>query len=45
MRDRQAGIIQESYGIASEATEKQVAEWEKRQKDLSTPRECLWRGG
>lgn len=32
-RDRLAGRIQETYGITKEATEKQIAAWQSRQKD------------
>jgi uncharacterized protein YjbJ (UPF0337 family) len=28
------GKIQETYGITKEATEKQVSEWQSRQKEL-----------
>ena len=32
-RDQLAGKIQESYGISKDEAEKQIAEWEKEQKD------------
>ncbi len=31
-RDQLAGKIQESYGISKEEAEKQISEWEKKQK-------------
>ena len=33
-RDQLTGMIQESYGISNEETEKQVTEWQNRQKDI-----------
>ena len=33
-RDKLAGIVQERYGIAKEAAEKQVKDWEDRLKDV-----------
>jgi uncharacterized protein YjbJ (UPF0337 family) len=33
-RDHLTGMIQESYGISKEETEKQVTEWQNRQKDI-----------
>jgi len=32
-RDQLAGKIQATYGITKEATEKQIAAWQSRQKD------------
>jgi uncharacterized protein YjbJ (UPF0337 family) len=32
-RDQLAGKIQTTYGITKEATEKQIAAWQSRQKD------------
>lgn len=32
-RERLAGKIQETYGISREATDKQIAAWQSRQKD------------
>jgi uncharacterized protein YjbJ (UPF0337 family) len=34
-RDVLAGKIQETYGISKEETEKQLAAWESRQKDMN----------
>ncbi|MDD5248106.1 MAG: CsbD family protein [Rhodocyclaceae bacterium] len=31
-RDKLSGTIQEAYGIGKDEVEKQIAEWEKRQK-------------
>lgn len=36
-RDKLAGVLQERYGIAKEAAEKQVKEWEDRLKDADRP--------
>jgi uncharacterized protein YjbJ (UPF0337 family) len=33
-RDNLVGKIQETYGITKEATEKQISEWQSRQKEL-----------
>ena len=35
-RDQLTGMIQESYGISREETEKQVAAWQTRQKDIGS---------
>ena len=34
-RDHLAGKIQESYGITKDETEKQIADWQKRMKDMN----------
>lgn len=34
-RDHLTGKIQEMYGISNDETEKQVAEWQKRMKEIS----------
>ena len=33
MRDQLSRKVQEAYGISKEDTEKQVAEWQSRQRD------------
>jgi uncharacterized protein YjbJ (UPF0337 family) len=33
-RDQLAGKIQETYGITKDATEKQIADWQKMQKEM-----------
>jgi hypothetical protein len=34
-RDNLAGKIQETYGISKDETEKQLTEWQKRQKEIT----------
>ncbi|WP_079417309.1 CsbD family protein [Thiomonas intermedia] len=36
-RDKLAGVLQERYGLAKEAAEKQVKDWEDRLKDADRP--------
>jgi uncharacterized protein YjbJ (UPF0337 family) len=36
-RDRLSSKVQEAYGISKEDTEKQVAEWQSRQRDPQQP--------
>ena len=35
-RDKLAGKIQETYGITKDVAEKQLSDWEKRQKDVAS---------
>ncbi len=37
-RDQLAGRIQESYGITKDEAEKQLAEWQDRQKEIYPPK-------
>ena len=37
-REQLAGRIQEAYGIGKDEAEKQVAEWQDRQKDMALPK-------
>jgi uncharacterized protein YjbJ (UPF0337 family) len=37
-RDQLAGKIQEAYGITKEVTEKQISEWQSRQKEMDRPK-------
>jgi len=36
-RDQLAGKIQETYGISKEEAERQLSDWEKRQREFSRP--------
>ena len=36
-REKLAGLLQERYGIAKDAAEKQVKDWEDRLKDADRP--------
>ncbi len=37
-RDQLAGKIQETYGIAKDQAEKQLSDWQGRQKEMAQPK-------